>query len=370
MLGRELRGGCDLDALGLLERALGEGREEGQALDLDVEELAAHRALLGGRIDVEDVAADGELAALLDLLDALVAAGHELGPDLVEVHELAGLEREAVRTQLGVGHLLRERGDRGDDHRGGVADARGRADARTSGVEQGVERRDPQPDEMRWGREVRLVLDSPCWVEPDRPWAQERPQIGGQVARGAVVAGDHESGPPGLEVEQGGEQVRAHAARHERALGRLASGLGQGRDRRVIVGVGEELSQRHGMAKAARGGSHGLAGGDSRTPAEAAHRVASAAVAAVSPTLAERAQAGLLHALAALPRPAKRALAGRPTRADGQEMDLDTQVLLRLLERVPDPPKASMTPQATRERMRRITAVIGRGVRPWKRCRT
>ena len=76
--GAELGGGGDLDAVCLLERALGEGGEPGQALDLDVEQLAAHGALLGGGVDVEDVAAHRELAALLDLVDALVAARDQL----------------------------------------------------------------------------------------------------------------------------------------------------------------------------------------------------------------------------------------------------------------------------------------------------
>ncbi len=85
VLGAQLRGRCYLHPLDLLKRALGEGGEEGQALDLDVEQLAAHRPLLGGRVDVEDVAADGELAALLDLVHALVARPGERARRLIEV---------------------------------------------------------------------------------------------------------------------------------------------------------------------------------------------------------------------------------------------------------------------------------------------
>ena len=114
--GAELGGRGDLHALGLLERALRERGEPGEALDLDVEQLAANRALLGGRIDVEDVAADRELAALLDLVDALVAAGHELVGGLLEVEQAALLDLEAVRAQVRVGHLLGER-DRGGHER-------------------------------------------------------------------------------------------------------------------------------------------------------------------------------------------------------------------------------------------------------------
>ena len=79
VLRRQLGRRRDLHALGLLQRALREGGEPGEPLHLDVEQLAAHGALLGGRVDVEDVAADRELPAVLDLVDPLVAAGHEAG---------------------------------------------------------------------------------------------------------------------------------------------------------------------------------------------------------------------------------------------------------------------------------------------------
>ena len=45
--------------------------------------------VLGRREDVEQAAADRELAAVLDLLDALVAGGDEVGGALVEVEQVA-----------------------------------------------------------------------------------------------------------------------------------------------------------------------------------------------------------------------------------------------------------------------------------------
>ena len=78
----ELGGRRQLDPLGVAERALGEGREPAHRLDLVAEELDPHRPLLGRREDVEDAAAQGELAALLDLLDALVAGRDEVAGDL------------------------------------------------------------------------------------------------------------------------------------------------------------------------------------------------------------------------------------------------------------------------------------------------
>ena len=115
VLGVELGGGGDLDSLGLGQRALGEGGEPAKRLDLVPEELDAHGALLGRRIDVEDAAAGGELAAVVDLLDALVAAGDETFQRLAQVELLPDGELEAVRPQLGVRNALHQR-DRARDH--------------------------------------------------------------------------------------------------------------------------------------------------------------------------------------------------------------------------------------------------------------
>ena len=121
VLGGELGGGGDLDDLGVAERALREGGEPAQRLDLVVEQVDADRALLRGRVDVEQAAADGELAAVVDLVDALVARGDEVGGGLVEVEQLADAQREAVRAQRRVRDLLAQR-DRGDDDDRRLAD--------------------------------------------------------------------------------------------------------------------------------------------------------------------------------------------------------------------------------------------------------
>ena len=124
VLGRELGGGRDLDDVRVAERALREGREPAQRLDLVVEEVDADGALLRGGVDVEQAATDRELAALLDLVDALVARGHEVGGRLVEVEQLADAQREPVRAQLRVGHLLAQRHG-ADDHDTGCSEPSG-----------------------------------------------------------------------------------------------------------------------------------------------------------------------------------------------------------------------------------------------------
>ena len=84
-LGRRL----DLDQLGVAERALGESREPPQRLDLVAEQVDPHGAVLGGGEHVEQTPADRELAAILDLVDVLVAGGDEVAGGLVEVEQIA-----------------------------------------------------------------------------------------------------------------------------------------------------------------------------------------------------------------------------------------------------------------------------------------
>jgi hypothetical protein len=232
VLQRQLRGGRDLDRLERLHRALGEGRERAQRLDLDVEQLDAHGALAGRRVEVEQSAADGELAAVLDLLDALVAALDELAGALVEVEQVADAQLEGVWAQLGVGHLLRQRRSRDDD------------DRRVVCGEQRVERRDPQADEVRRRREVRLVGDAARGVVAHDARGQPRCEIAGQVARGAVVGSDDDRRDAvrralGHGVEQRREEERAQRSGAER----LAAVAGE-RDCRLVLGdVCQQVAQ-------------------------------------------------------------------------------------------------------------------------------
>ena len=75
---RRSAAGVDRRAVELAQRALRERRERADALDLVAEELDAQRLAAGRREDVDEPAANGELAALLDALDALVAGEREL----------------------------------------------------------------------------------------------------------------------------------------------------------------------------------------------------------------------------------------------------------------------------------------------------
>ncbi len=64
------------------------------------------------------------------------------------------------------------------------------------------------------------------------------------------------------------------------------------------------------------------------------------------------------RAIGALPASAKRRIAGAPVRRDGLELDLDTQLLLKLAERNPPPPPASRTPASAREEIRHSVRVV------------
>ena len=138
MLGRELGRGGDLDHLGVAERALGEGREPAQRLDLVAEQVDPDRAVLGRREQVEQAAADRELAAVLDLVDALVAGRDEVERGLVEVDQLADAQLEAVRAHRGIGHLLRQRDGADHDHRRRVTARRAASRAPRSAARRGA----------------------------------------------------------------------------------------------------------------------------------------------------------------------------------------------------------------------------------------
>ncbi len=244
VLGRELGGGRDLDHVGLAEAALAEGAEPPQRVDLDVEEVDADGALLGGGIDVEQPAADGELAALLDLVDALVAGGHEVARRLAEVEQVALAQREAVRAQLRVGDLLGER-DGGHDHHG-LLRARRR-------VGQRVERGDPQAHEVGGRREVRLVRDAAARVVADGARPQPGPEVLCEVARRAVVARHHHGRPAHVAVGQRREHERPQRLADECRTALVGQLGGRG----VVIEVTEEAAERQGSTESTKRGGPG-----------------------------------------------------------------------------------------------------------------
>ena len=84
--------------LGDFQGALVGDLEVADLLDVVAPELHAQRVLLGGREHIEDAAADGELAALLDEFDAGVRGGGEALDDVVEVGGLPAAQRDGLQV--------------------------------------------------------------------------------------------------------------------------------------------------------------------------------------------------------------------------------------------------------------------------------
>jgi len=74
--------------------------------------------------------------------------------------------------------------------------------------------------------------------------------------------------------------------------------------------------------------------------------------------LADRVEIVAARAIAALPRSAKRRIAGAPIRRDGLELDLDMQLLVKLNERDPRPPLAGGTPTEARDSLSHTVRVL------------
>ena len=103
--------------LGDLQGALVGDLEVADLLDVVAPELHPQRVLLGGREDVQDAAAHGELAALLDQLHAGVRGGRERLDDLVQVGGLPGAQRHRLQVAEALDLRLEHGADGRDDDR-------------------------------------------------------------------------------------------------------------------------------------------------------------------------------------------------------------------------------------------------------------
>ena len=196
-----LRGRVDDRVLDRVERALRERREGAHLLDLVAEELDAERLAAGGREDVDDAAAHGELAALLDALDPLVAGERERLGEPVDARLLADGQSGPAPGARRRRHPLRERRRRGADEAAGG---------------EHVERPGPLADEVRRRLEpadaadatAREQRDAVGPEEPARPprrrRARRRPRAGARGARdpsrAARAASRARSGSTGSET--------------------------------------------------------------------------------------------------------------------------------------------------------------------------
>ena len=166
-----------------VQRALGERREGADRLDLVAEELDPERLAAGRREDVDEPAADGELAALLDALDPLVARERERLGELLERPLAADLELERLRALIGRRHALGERRCR-------------RADE--PAAREHVERTSPLADEVRRRLEPGAPADAAARQQPDALRPEEPGRGVGGVARVLILG--HEDDERALEL--------------------------------------------------------------------------------------------------------------------------------------------------------------------------
>ena len=223
-----------------VERALREGREGADALDLVAEELDAERLAACRRVDVDDAAAERELAALLGLVDALVAGERDLLGEGVDSRLVAGTDADRLGTRFGRRHALGER-------RGG------RADEAAGGED--VEGASPLADEMRRGLEARAPADAAAREERYQVVAEKPRGRFCDVSRVRVLGGQDDQRSAELLVQRGEEErqrrLRDAGARVRQLLQERAEALAVGElaDERVEDGpVHDERRNRSSAA--------------------------------------------------------------------------------------------------------------------------
>ena len=198
-----LGGRVDRGLVDGVERALRERREGAHGLDLVPEELDAQRLPPRGRKDVDEAAANRELAAVVDPLDALVAGERELLRELLEAELDAGSEHDRRRALLGGRHPLRERRRRGEHEPPCGED---------------VERPRTLADEVRRRLEPRLPSHAAARQQRDALRPEEPAGRLGEIPRVAVVRDEHDGLLP-ARVVQRSEDERKHRLGDPRTLG-------------------------------------------------------------------------------------------------------------------------------------------------------
>ncbi len=147
-----------------------------------------------------------------------------------------------MRSERRVGNHLRQGHGRYDDHGRQVS-----VPARLLPVHERVQRRHPQAHQVGGRGQMRFVGHAPRGVETHRTGHEPGPELGGQVAGGAIVGRDYQGGMPdaqrvGEPVEHPGQEEAAQRSRHEG----LPAGAGQLDRRLVLRQMPEQGTQRVG----------------------------------------------------------------------------------------------------------------------------
>ena len=233
----ELGGRRDLDLSRVLERALRERRRPRSDSISSPNRSTRIGAVLGRGEQIQQAAADRELAAVLDLVDALVAGRDEVASGLVEVHQLALASVKPCGRSDGSGTFSESATALTTTTGAGRFGVAGGSSVR---LQQRVERGDPLADQVRRRRQMRLVGDAAARVVADLARREPRAQAGGEVTRGAVVAGDDDRrGSAGRGRQRRDQERRAATARRTRGRrpARASGGL------RIVVRVVQQARE-------------------------------------------------------------------------------------------------------------------------------
>ena len=209
-----------------LDGALVGDGERADVLDVVAPELHPQGVLLGGREDVDDPAADGELAAALDHVDPAVRRVGQAAHDLVERPGVA--RRQLDRLDVGeAGDLgLQQAADRRDDDLertvGGVG----------AGVAQAPQDGQPAADGVAAGAEALVGQRLPARVVGDGIGVDEVGELLDEVLRLARGRGDGQDRAPAL------DQSVHHEGPHGAGPGEVEGGLHRGVGERTTQGGG------------------------------------------------------------------------------------------------------------------------------------
>ncbi len=214
----ELGDGVEDEAGELVGGALGGGVEASDVLDLVAEQVEADGLALAGRIDVDDAAADGELARLADGLGAVVAAADE------EFGQQLGVERAALLdVEAGVAEGAPRRDALEDGVGGGENDAGFRG-----GLDQSGEGGGAFGDEGGVGRDA-VVGQAVPGREPD--------DLDRGIEEGNGVREPGETGVVARDMQQRARMFGA-AAREEARVVALGGAVDGGAEAGAALGAG------------------------------------------------------------------------------------------------------------------------------------
>ena len=216
----------DQRAIECANGALSEGRERPHRLDFVAESLDPDREIGGGREDVDDPTPHRQIAAALDLVDALIPEGDE-SVDEVPVHGLADPQRHRLEASLDADVTLGKGRDPGNDDPTVLTDRRDGASA--------------LPHNVRAGPNRAARKRPSGWQKCDGSASEEPAEGSGEIARLVVSGGHHDEWEVGSRDR--GERPRPRRAAENETPSRAAGAkrLSGGRDGR---GAQEDFGER------------------------------------------------------------------------------------------------------------------------------